>query len=160
MIRQVSGLYKCIRWFFCLTYGYNHNGTNNSGRNNECSAGKKGHERDLPFHVDLDLPKEWKRDREEVDIGQNVQNHNDKNIDARVGGLTDIYADMISKYEPGRVRWQWYSLPGSGLICQNLWKGWHDRRRDNSVAIHVTARMIYANRTRVGRCWRPVVNRE
>ena len=88
---------------FRSTYCYNHNGTNNGCCNNECSAGKKGHEWNLPFHVDLDLPKKRKRDGKEVDIGQDVQNHDDKDIDARVSRLTKIYADMVSKYEQGPV---------------------------------------------------------
>jgi hypothetical protein len=67
--------------------------------------------------------------------------------------LTDLCTVVRSDCPTG---WA-HLLPGLGLICQNAWKGWHESRSDNAVARYVTPRMTYATRTRMGRCWRPVL---
>lgn len=43
------------------------------------------------FEAYLDLPKEGKRDGEEVDVGNDVEDDDNENIYAGNGGLTEIW---------------------------------------------------------------------
>jgi hypothetical protein len=77
------------------TYSHNRNGPNNRRCNDKCSAREKGYEGDLSFQVNVDSPEERERDGQEVDICEDVEDHDDDNIDARVGWLTKICADIV-----------------------------------------------------------------
>lgn len=73
------------------TYSCNHYSPNDCRRDNERSAREKGHERDFPFQTDLDLPKQGKRNREQVNVRDDIENHDDENIYTRVGWLAKVY---------------------------------------------------------------------
>lgn len=75
------------------TYSRNHNSPNNCCRDNERGAGEKSHERDFPFQTDLDLPKQGKRNREQVNVRDDIENHDNENIYTRVGWLAKVYTD-------------------------------------------------------------------
>lgn len=77
------------------TYSQNHNSPNNTGCNDERSPREEGHEGDLSFQADLDRPEEGKRDGEEVDVCNDVEDHDDENVYVGVGWLTEICADMV-----------------------------------------------------------------